>query len=282
MQTNSKKYLAPAKLNLFLHITSRRADGYHCLQTIFQFIDLNDILHFTIRDDGKLSCKSSAIDLPPEQDIVLRAAKLLQKYTDLGVDIQVEKNIPMGGGLGGGSSDAATTLLALNELWQLNLSIDTLAKLGLSLGADVPVFIRGKAAWAEGVGEILQPITLEEPWYLVVHPGCSVSTAEIFNAKDLTRNTKPIIMSDFNAAHIKNDCEKVVCSCYPSIGQALDWLNQYSQARLTGTGACIFAAFDNYSDAQKVLKKLPEKWQGFIAKGQNISPTFNHWGIAKR
>jgi 4-diphosphocytidyl-2-C-methyl-D-erythritol kinase len=273
MQNNSKKYLAPAKLNLFLHITSRRADGYHCLQTIFQFIDLNDVLQFRIREDGKLSCKSSAINLPPEQDIVLRAAKLLQQYTNLGVDIDVEKNIPMGGGLGGGSSDAATTLLALNHLWELNLSIDILAKLGLSLGADVPVFIHGHAAWAEGIGESLKPITLKEPWYLVVHPGCSVSTAEIFNAKDLTRNTKPIIMSDFIAAQTKNDCEEVVRSRYPSIGQALDWLNQYSQARLTGTGACIFAAFDNYSDTQKVLKQLPNKWQGFIAQGKNTSPS---------
>ncbi len=266
--------LAPAKLNLFLHITSRREDGYHNLQTIFQFLDYSDIISFVLRNDGKLSCKSSAKNLPPEQDLVLRAAHLLKKYsgTNLGADIEVEKKIPMGGGLGGGSSDAATTLLALNQLWQLEISLERLAELGLSLGADVPVFVYGESAWAEGIGELLSPIKLDEPWYIVIHPGCHVSTAEIFSAKDLTRDALPIKIADFLAGRTQNVFEKIVRRQYPQIEQAIDWLNKYSKARLTGTGACIFARFENRIEAETVLAKLPHKWFGFVAQGKNISP----------
>jgi 4-diphosphocytidyl-2-C-methyl-D-erythritol kinase len=262
-------YLAPAKLNLFLHITSRRADGYHNLQTIFQFLDFCDDLYFNVRPDGCLSCQSSV-----PQDIVLRAARLLKQYsgTSLGADIQVEKKIPIGGGLGGGSSDAATTLLALNQHWQLQLSSDTLAHLGLSLGADVPVFVHGHAAWAEGIGELLKPIELDEPWYLVIHPGCHVSTAEIFSTKDLTRDAKSITIRDFIAGQSRNVCENVVRRRYPQVGQALDWLSQYSPARLTGTGACLFARFESRAQAHAVLAQLPAVWNGFVARGKNISP----------
>ncbi|MEN8218325.1 MAG: 4-(cytidine 5'-diphospho)-2-C-methyl-D-erythritol kinase [Pseudomonadota bacterium] len=264
-------YLAPAKLNLFLHITSQRADGYHNLQTIFQFLDFCDDLYFNVRPDGCLSCQSS---VPPEQDIVLRAARLLKQYTgtSLGADIRVEKKIPIGGGLGGGSSDAATTLLALNQHWQLQLSSDTLAHLGLSLGADVPVFVHGHAAWAEGIGESLKPIELDEPWYLVIHPGCHVSTAEIFSTKDLTRDAKYITIRDFIAGQSSNVCENVVRRRYPQVGQALDWLNQYSPARLTGTGACLFARFESRAQAHAVLAQLPTVWNGFVARGKNNSP----------
>ncbi len=270
-------YLAPAKLNLFLHITSRRADGYHNLQTIFQFLDFCDDLYFNMRPDGQLSCQSSAKDLPPEQDIVLRAARLLKQYsrTSLGADIQIEKKIPMGGGLGGGSSDAATTLLALNQLWHLHLSSDILAQLGLSLGADVPVFVQGHAAWAEGVGESLKPIELDEPWYFVIHPGCHVSTAEIFSTKDLTRDALSITIAEFFAGQSRNVCEKIVRRIYPQVGQALDWLSQYSPARLTGTGACLFARFESRAQAQAVLAQLPNVWYGFVAQGRNKSPALN-------
>jgi len=274
MNTNSIILPAPAKLNLFLHITSRRTDGYHCLQTIFQFLDYSDILNFQLRLDGNLSCKSTLKNLAPEQDLTLRAANLLKQYSNtlLGADIQVEKKIPVGGGLGGGSSDAATALLALNQLWKLDLSLNTLAKLGLKLGADIPVFIYGHAAWAEGIGELLTPVKLAEPWYLVIHPDCYVSTAKIFNAKDLTRNSFPIIMSDFIANKSINVCETVVRKRYPQVAEAIDWLNQHSSARMTGTGACLFAKFENYAKADLVLKQLPDKWQGFIAQGKNISP----------
>jgi 4-diphosphocytidyl-2-C-methyl-D-erythritol kinase len=273
------QWLAPAKLNLFLHITSRRSDGYHCLQTIFQFLDYCDVLHFNIRGDGQLSCQSTAIDISPEQDLVFKAARLLKQYSDttLGVDIKVEKKIPLGGGLGGGSSDAATTLLALNKLWQLHLSSTILLQLALKLGADVPIFIYGRAAWAEGVGEKLQPVEkyLKEPWYVVIHPGCHVSTAEIFSAPDLTRNLSPIKIGDFLAGRSCNVCEVVVRKRYFVVNQALNWLNQHGVARLTGTGACLFAAFDNANAAYAVLAQLPSKWDGFVAAGKNLSPALN-------
>jgi len=270
------RWLAPGKLNLFLHITARRPDGYHCLQTIFQFIDYCDVLHFNIRSDGQLSCQSTATDILPEQDLAFKAASLLQHYsgTTLGVDIKVEKKIPLGGGLGGGSSDAATTLLALNKLWQLHLSSAILSQLALKLGADVPIFIYGRAAWAEGIGEKLQPVEkyLKQPWYVVIHPGCQVSTAEIFSAQDLTRNLLPIKIDDFLAGQSSNVCEGVVRNRYPVVGQALDWLNQYSTAQLTGTGACLFAAFETAEAASAVLAQLPSKWHGFVAAGKNLSP----------
>ena len=287
------RFLAPAKLNLFLHITSRRADGYHCLQTVFQFLDYCDVLCFSKRTDGILSCHySNKLNLSPKQDLIYRAAHLLQQYsgTPLGADIQVEKKIPMGGGLGGGSSNAATTLLALNKIWQLHLPYVILAEIGLKLGADVPVFVHGTAAWAEGIGELLTPITLDEPWYLVIEPGCHVSTAEIFNAKDLTRDALSVTKDEFLAGQCKNVCEEVVRCRYPPVGEALDWLSQYSPARLTGTGACLFARFDDFTLANAVLLELPSQWQGFVAQGKNISPALdsiplkkgNHKGLPLR
>ena len=274
-------YPAPAKINLFLHITSRRADGYHNLQTIFQFLDYCDELTFSIRQDRQLTC-NSGLDLPPEQNLAFRAAKLLQHVTNthLGVDIQVNKKIPLGGGLGGGSSDAATTLLALNKAWQLNLPKIELAKLGLTLGADVPIFIEGKASWAEGVGEILTPVTLDESWYLVIHPGCHVSTQTIFTTPHLTRNMPAITMLNFLEGHTINVFESIVSERYPEVKRALEWLTQFSPARMTGTGACLFAKFDCESDAKQVLQKLPSEWQGFIAQSKNISPAttnFTDW-----
>lgn len=265
---------APAKINLFLHITARRADGYHELQTLFQFLDYGDELWFDVRQDGVINRLTDVSGVPSEQDLIVRAARLLQAHSgcSLGVDIRIDKRLPMGGGLGGGSSDAATTLLALNHLWELELSWDELSQLGLELGADVPIFVRGQAAWAEGVGEQLTNVEPKQPHYLVVVPGVHVSTAEIFNDSELTRSSPSITMRDFLAGESNNVCEPVVCKHYPEVGRAIEWLSQYSPARMTGTGACIFAGFDTEEEAQQVLKKLPKCWQGFTAKGMNSSP----------
>lgn len=265
---------APAKLNLFLHITGRRADGYHNLQTLFQFLSFGDTLNFYPTQTGDIQLSSNAADLPPEQDLVYKAARLLQNFANCtqGARIQVEKRIPMGGGLGGGSSDAATTLLALNKLWNLQLSLTQLAELGLKLGADVPVFVYGKATWAEGVGEIFTPVMLPEPYYLVVHPQCHVPTREIFMAEDLTRDSIPIKIRDFNAGHSQNDCETVVRRRYPEVANSLDWLQQFGSARMTGTGACVFVSFPDLKNAHLALQKLPKQWTGFVARGRNHSP----------
>ena len=265
---------APAKLNLFLHITGRRADGYHLLQTVFQFIDYCDEIDLTRRTDGKIR-RINYIDAIPEQDdLVVKAAHLLQQYskTSFGIDIKLTKKLPMGGGLGGGSSDAATVLLGLNKLWQCQLSIDELARLGLRLGADIPIFIRGHSAWAEGVGEEIQPIDIPEPWYLVIQPKVEIATAEIFSNKALTRNCKPIRMSHFPEAQLENVFEPLVRKMYPEVEDALDWLSQFSEAKLTGSGSCIFAEFSHRDSAETVLAQLPKKWHGFVAKGKNISP----------
>ncbi|MEO5573688.1 MAG: 4-(cytidine 5'-diphospho)-2-C-methyl-D-erythritol kinase, partial [Gammaproteobacteria bacterium] len=228
---------APAKLNLFLHIIGRRLDGYHELQTVFQFIDYADELRFTPRPDGHIELTSALPDVPPEHNLIVRAARLLQAETKTsqGTDIELTKRLPIGAGLGGGSSDAATTLFALNRIWGLNLPLDELTGLGLRLGADVPVFLRGQAAWAEGVGERLTPIDLEEPWYVVVTPPCQVSTQAIFTSADLTRDTKPITIADFLAGQGGNDCEALVCRRYPEVAIALDWLGKFAKARMTGT-----------------------------------------------
>ena len=266
--------LAPAKLNLFLHITSRRADGYHCLQTVFQFLDYHDVLYFAIRRDGQLCYHDFVQPWTLEQDLIFRAAKLLQQYsgTSLGADIYVDKKIPVGGGLGGGSSDAATTLLGLNQLWQLQLSRTILIQLGLSLGADVPIFLYGQAAWAEGIGEQLTPLELDEPWYLVIYPGCAVATAEIFADPALTRDALPIKISTFLAGQTTNVCEPIVRKRYPLVDQAMKWLEQYGSSRLTGTGSCLFARFEHQAEAQALLAKLPKIGYGFVAQGRNISP----------
>ncbi|MEQ8288632.1 MAG: 4-(cytidine 5'-diphospho)-2-C-methyl-D-erythritol kinase [Gammaproteobacteria bacterium] len=270
----SKNWPAPAKLNLFLHITGRRQDGYHLLQTVFQFIDLVDDIEFQLTTDGALRRLSAMPGVAEEDDLVIRAARLLQEHSGSthGVDIKVNKRIPEGGGLGGGSSDAATTLVALNELWQTGLEPSQLAEIGLSLGADVPIFIYGRAAWAEGVGEQLSPVEPAEVYYLVIHPGCSVPTAAIFNAPDLTRNTPPITIRDFFDRGGINDCEAVVRKQYPEVNAAIDWLNQFAPTRLTGTGACVFAGFEDESSAQAAREQLPATWRGFLVRGVNRSP----------
>lgn len=257
-----------------LHIVGRRADGYHLLQSVFQFLDHADVLTYTRRQDGQLRRVNPLAGVAAENDLVMRAARLLAAQVDAvpGVDIHLDKQLPMGGGLGGGSSDAATTLLGLNHLWQLGLDIETLAQLGLTLGADVPVFVHGHAAWAEGVGEQLLSVDLPEPWFLVINPGCHVATAEIFSAPELTRDSPLTTIADFLAGRGRNDCEPVVSQRYPPIRQALQWLGQFAPARLTGTGACIFAAFATQLQAQQVLDKLPGDFQGFIARGLNRSP----------
>jgi 4-diphosphocytidyl-2-C-methyl-D-erythritol kinase len=265
---------APAKLNLFLHILGRRKDGYHQLQTVFQLLEFGDELTFRLRNDGVISLAGNYTEIRPEQDLIYRAALLLQQHsgTDQGVDIRVVKRIPLGGGLGGGSSDAASTLVALNQLWGAGLNTATLTQLGLGLGADVPVFIQGYSAWAEGIGEKLTPITLPEQWFLLIHPGCHVSTARIFNTPDLTRNTSPITIRDFLDGAGHNDCKKVVFREFPEVAGAAAWLDQWTEAKLTGTGACIFGQFATQQAALDVLAKLPKTWQGFVSKGINVSP----------
>ena len=265
---------APAKLNLFLHITGRRDDGYHSLQTVFQFLDYGDRLYFALRTDGAIRCFGGPPGVPADADLCVRAARLLQKTAGvrMGVDIYNEKRLPAGAGLGGGSSDAATTLWVLNRLWAAGLEPEPLAGLGLRLGADVPVFLFGRAAWAEGVGELLTPVDLPEPWYLVVNPAASVSTAAVFADPELTRNSPRMTIRDFLSGGGHNDCEAVVRRRYPEVAAALDWLNRFAAARMTGTGACIFAPFATQAEAQAIRRQLPAGWTGFVARGENRSP----------
>lgn len=265
---------APAKLNLFLHITGQRADGYHELQTAFQFLDYGDSLEFEITSSSALTLRDSMSGVEDDENLILRAAKLLQQHTGVqqGAIIAVTKRLPMGGGLGGGSSNAATTLVALNQLWQCGLDEPELAHLGLQLGADVPVFIVGQAAWAEGVGEKLTPISPAEPWFAVIKPDCHVSTAEIFSATELTRDCEPIKISRFLSGEGRNVCEDVVTKLYPAVAEAINWLAKFAKPRMTGTGACVFVDFDSQEKALQVLEKLPDNWQGFVAKGCNQSP----------
>ena len=267
---------APAKLNLFLHVLGRRSDGYHDLQTAFQYIDLCDEISFEMRDHGRVVRVEGPAEIPEWEDITVRAAQRLLKEQStgrpMGVGIHLRKRIPLGSGLGGGSSDAATTLVALNALWGLGLSIDRLAYLGLDLGADVPVFIRGRASWAEGIGEELTPLDLPELTYVVIYPGCAVSTREIFQAPELTRNSAAITIRAFLESDGRNDCEPVVRARYPQVAAALEWLGQYAPARLTGTGSCVFAAFGNFDRAQTLLSEVPSGWQGFLVQGRNRSP----------
>lgn len=266
-----------------LHITGRREDGYHLLQTVFQFIDLNDRMQFETSEMPEIVRINSKTPVEESDDIVMRTARLLQdRYqVDRGIRIIIEKHIPIGGGLGGGSSNAATCLLALNKLWNLGLSIDQLAKIGLELGADVPVFVRGFAAWADGIGEQLTPIALPEPCYLVVHPNITVSTAEIFNAEELTRVCDAITIRAFLAGAGINVCESVARKRYPVIGEALDWLNQFAEARMTGTGACIYAPFDSPKAAEGVKSRVPANWQSFIARGMNRNPVHANCRISE-
>jgi 4-diphosphocytidyl-2-C-methyl-D-erythritol kinase len=267
-------WLAPAKLNLTLRVLGRRADGYHLLQSVFQFIDRCDRLFFDVRADAQVQRLQGAVDVAPEQDLVVRAARLLQRETGCqqGVDIRVDKQLPMGGGLGGGSSDAATTLHAINRLWALGLDNDRLAALGLELGADVPVFVRGYAAWAEGVGEQLAPVSLPEPWYLVLVPPCQVSTAAVFGDPDLTRDSAPITIAGFVEGDDRNDCLSVVLRRYAPVAEAYHWLNARARARLTGTGCCLFAACEDRTQAEHLRDQAPAAWLTFVARGCNRSP----------
>jgi 4-diphosphocytidyl-2-C-methyl-D-erythritol kinase len=277
---------APAKLNLFLHVTGRRADGYHELQTVFQLIDLCDTLSIRVTGDGRIERPTGPAGVDPDSDLTVRAAKALQAAAGVrsGASLRVQKRIPLGGGLGGGSSDAATTLVALNHLWGCGLSTDELARLGLALGADVPVFIRGSSAWAEGVGERLVPVELPERWYVVIHPGVGVPTRDVFQSPELTRNSPVITIRAFFEAGgseaavapcgpaTRNDCEPVVRARYPQVADALSWLEKFAPARLTGTGSCIFAAFASAIEAERVAARVPDRWRAFVARGLNVSP----------
>lgn len=265
---------APAKLNLCLHIVGRRADGYHLLQTAIQFIDLCDELTFLERPPGTIERVAGPADVPAEADLAIRAAKLLAKRAGIeaGVGIELVKRIPMQAGLGGGSSDAATVLVALNRLWGIDWDIESLARLGLELGADVPVFVRGHAAWVEGVGERIEPVEYPEHWFFVLKSRASVSTAEIFQAAELTRNSPITTIRAFLAGGGRNDCTSTVRGRYPEIAEALDWLQVYGEAKLTGTGACVFAALPDEASARAVDARLPAHWIGCVARGLNRSP----------
>ncbi|EWC42985.1 4-(cytidine 5'-diphospho)-2-C-methyl-D-erythritol kinase [Stutzerimonas stutzeri] len=264
---------APAKLNLMLHIVGRRADGYHELQTLFQFLDYGDELSFSPRDDGQIRLHTELPGVEHDDNLIVRAARLLQRESGCvqGADIRLLKRLPMGGGIGGGSSDAATALLGLDLLWQLHLGEDRLAELGLALGADVPVFVRGRAAFAEGVGERLQPVDLPEPWFLVIAPQVAVSTAEIFADPELTRNTPAITVRSLLAGGGHNDCQPVVERRFPEVRNALSLLNKYVPASMTGTGACVFGSFPNEGEADKVRRQLPDSLPSFVARGRNVS-----------
>lgn len=269
--------LSPAKLNLFLHITGRRADGYHNLQTLFQLLNYGDTLSFIRRDDNHISLSPELPGVGFEQNLIIKAVHALEAYkpANAGVDIQLEKRLPMGGGIGGGSSNAATTLVALNHLWSCGLSKHQLQNIGLQLGADVPVFINAQTAWAEGVGEELQAIEMQPKWFLVIQPDCHVSTAEIFSHKDLTRDTSAIKVAAFLEQGGQNDCEALVRKLYPQVDNALIWLQNFDHnARMTGTGACVFASFESAEIALNVQAQLPKHLPGFVAQGVNQSPLY--------
>ncbi len=265
---------APAKLNLFLHITGRREDGYHLLQTVFQLLDYGDELEFEITQDGTITRSYELTGVSEDADLVIRAARLLQQHTasQQGANITLRKRIPAGGGLGGGSSDAATALVALNQLWQCGLSDDELARLGLGLGADVPVFLAGQSAWAEGVGERLEPMTLPEDWFVVLTPEVNISTAEVFSDPQLIRDSSPITIRDFLKGRGRNVCEAVVTARYPEVAGAIAALGQFAPASMTGTGASVFARFDDEASARQAWATLAQQWQGFVARGINQSP----------
>ena len=268
---------APAKLNLFLHVTGRRADGYHLLQTAFQLIDRSDTLDIEIRQDNNIVRTNEIPDVPAESDLIVRAARLLQQSTNcpLGANLTLHKILPMGGGLGGGSSDAASTLIALNHLWQTGLNKTELMQLGLQLGADVPFFIFGDNAFAEGVGEELHAIQTPERWFVVIEPGVQVPTPAIFSAKELTRDTKPVRIADFSSTaemFWKNDLQTVACALFPAVDEAIKWLSQFGNAKMTGSGACVFCAFADESAADKVMQQVPDRWTSWKAKALSRHP----------
>ncbi|MEO9946363.1 4-(cytidine 5'-diphospho)-2-C-methyl-D-erythritol kinase [Paraglaciecola sp.] len=272
---------SPAKLNLFLHINSQYENGYHQLQSLFQLLDYGDELAFEVNETGLITLADPISGVPDADNLIIKAAKLLQQEINsgspqkMGCTIHLKKNLPMGGGIGGGSSNAATTLVVLNKLWNCQLNEQALAKLGLSLGADVPIFIYGKTAFAEGVGEKLSPTPLADTCYLVVFPNCHVSTAEIFTHPDLPRNTAKIDFSEYQFANTRNDCQKLVCERHVDVAKTLHWLLEYAPSRMTGTGACIFAIFEHRKEALKVQALLPNEMTSFIANGVNLSPLHN-------
>ncbi len=264
----------PAKLNLFLHILGRQDNGYHQLQSVFQLLDTGDRLAFTVTADNMIRLETDIAGVAHDDNLVVRAARLLQPFAakPSGVRMVLDKRLPMGGGIGGGSSNAATTLVALNHLWRCNLDTDKLAELGLTLGADVPIFVRGHTAFANGVGEDLRPMTLPECWYLVVNPGVHVSTAEVFSLSDLPRSTPPMTWQQYSFDSTHNDCQQIVCDRYPEVAKLLHWLVHYAPSRMTGTGACVFATFSDQNEASRVQAELPAGWTSFVAKGVNRSP----------
>lgn len=273
---------APAKLNLFLHILGRREDGYHLIQSAMQLIDFGDTLRFSLRADERIHLVSNYTAVPVVDNLVYRAAVLLQQQLRVprGVDIVLEKKIPVGAGLGGGSSDAATTLLGLNQLWGLDFSLMRLQAMGLSLGADVPVFVQGRSAWVEGIGEQLTPMTLPPAWYLLAIPACHIATAGLYQDPRLTRDCVPLTMDSYQPGDGQNVFTAVVQQDYPAVAEALSWLGQYAQARMTGTGSVVFARFDTEAEAGRIAASVPEGIRCVVAKGLNYSP--NHWGVAKR
>jgi 4-diphosphocytidyl-2-C-methyl-D-erythritol kinase len=276
MNAGFSYFPAPAKLNLFLHVTGRRADGYHTLQTMFRFVDICDEVGFRLREDDGIHRLAPIAGIDEDQDLTLRAARLLQLTSGcrLGVDIDIDKRLPMGGGLGGGSSDAATTLMVLNKMWSLGLSRNRLQQIALQLGADVPVFVFGRSAFGEGVGERLHAIELDPAWYLILVPQVTVSTAEIFAARELTRNTKAIRIAAFSAGQGHNDLQPVACKRFPEIARHLNWLGRSGKAAMTGSGACVFSAFDSELEARSVFDRLPADMKGFVARGLNRHPLY--------
>ena len=265
---------SPAKINLFLHITGQRSDGYHNLQTLFQLLDFGDKLVFRSNRSGNIKINGNIDGVDEKNNLIFHAATLLQKSTgcDLGCTIDLTKNLPMGAGLGGGSSNAATTLVGLNALWKCGLTANQLSDLGKTLGADVPVFVHGESAFAEGIGDILTPLTLPQRWFLVITPNCHVSTREIFSNPQLTRNSSPIKIRALSGVEYRNDCQDVVSKLYPVVGSVLQWAGNFSAPLMTGTGASVFCSFDSKSEAQQVLSKMPKQWSRFVAKGVNRSP----------
>ncbi len=273
-QSTPLKVPSPAKLNLFLHINGQREDGYHELQTLFQFLDYGDTLSFKLNDSNKINLLNPVLGVATEDNLIYKAANILApfKKNNLGIDIGIDKVLPMGGGLGGGSSNAATVLLTLNTLWQVNLTLPKLAQLGLTLGADVPIFVEGFAAFADGVGEKLEPAFPEECWYLVSKPNCNISTAAVFTSPDLPRDSAKISVKNWSMDNTKNDCEKMVTKHYPEVCNLLAWLLEYAPSRMTGTGACIFSSFNTREEACRIQSLLPQGITSFVAKGLNQSP----------
>lgn len=271
---DASRWPAPAKLNLFLHIVGQRPDGYHELQTAFQLLDITDTIGIEATGDGAITRLDGPQEVPPDEDLAVRAARALKAATGAsrGVRLRIQKRIPMGGGLGGGSSDAATVLVALNELWGTGLDLPQLSSIGVDLGADVPVFIQGRSAWAEGIGERLVPLELPESWFVVIHPGVAVPTREVFQAPELTRNSPVITIRGLFEAGTRNDCEAVVRARFPVVGDALDWLGRFAAARLTGTGSCVFAAFESEAAAERVAVQVPPQWRSWVARGLDRSP----------